>query len=78
MGGDPNHEKEHIFAILPMVPTPEILDQVKKKHPYVKITFHFAAFKESPWRKDTDASDDGEISFKGQLIWVSARIGRWS
>ncbi len=43
--GDATPPQEHILTILPLLPSEELLDGIKKKHPGVTINYQFLDFK---------------------------------
>ncbi|KAL8635525.1 MAG: hypothetical protein Q9228_006989 [Teloschistes exilis] len=48
MGGGP--KPEHLLVILPFNAPSKILERIRRKYPYVKITFHQLLFTETPWK----------------------------
>ncbi|KAL9128039.1 MAG: hypothetical protein Q9217_003203 [Psora testacea] len=47
MGGGP-HKPEHLLVILPFPEPTEILERIKKNHPYIRITFKRLLFTDTP------------------------------
>ncbi|KAL8686983.1 MAG: hypothetical protein Q9218_006716 [Villophora microphyllina] len=48
MGGGPR--PEHLLVVLPFSAPTTIFDRIRRRYPYVKITFHHLQFTETPWK----------------------------